>query len=459
MPYSATRLDLAAFVKIDGDHALIGDFGLHEGDGAVGLLRDVVKRFAADRGYRRRRAEHEQHLFLRGAERDLLERAVGQHIAALEGFTGAARERERQHQPAQAVSAAGFGYARKYPTSSSLTCLNPLRAVPAMLKIGNRPPSSRLSRRRINLMIWRLFRTHSRDRSIDDLYGMIVAQARSPAFYSAYGVPDTMQGRFDLIVLHLVLLLERLGGGADAGRGIGQRLFDAFCRDLDANLREMGVGDLAVPKRMRAFGEAFYGRQAAYVAAFAAADERELEKALTRNIFPGADDDSRARCGLPVMRAPRGANLKGRRTRRCCGATSPFHNLNRSLKPSIMPKVNAEKSPAAPWQVAVAVDDIAETGQHFDLIADAAVRAAVAQIAGLRDLSRLEARFDVSRRGAEGLHVAGVVSATVGQNCVVTLEPLTNEVEEAVDLVFVPQQLQRRAPPRRRGRKAGPKRT
>lgn len=104
-----------------------------------------------------------------------------------------------------------------------------------------------------------------------------------------------------------------------------------------------------------------------------------------------------------------------------------------------MPKVNAEKSPAAPWQVPVAVDDIAETGRHFDLIADAAVRAAVARIAGLRDLSRLEARFDVSRRGAEGLHVAGVVSATVGQNCVVTLEPLTNEVEEAVDLVFVPQ--------------------
>lgn len=104
-----------------------------------------------------------------------------------------------------------------------------------------------------------------------------------------------------------------------------------------------------------------------------------------------------------------------------------------------MPKVNAEKSPAAPWQVPVAVDDIAETGRHFDLIADASVRAAVARVAGLRDLSRLEARFDVSRRGAEGLHVAGVVSATVGQNCVATLEPLTNEVEEAVDLVFVPQ--------------------
>ncbi|MFZ0606282.1 MAG: ubiquinol-cytochrome C chaperone family protein, partial [Xanthobacteraceae bacterium] len=74
-----------------------------------------------------------------------------------------------------------------------------------------------------------------------------------------------------------------------AGSRIGQELFDAFCRDLDHNLREMGVGDLAVPKRMRQFGEAFYGRQAAYVAALAAADAQELEKALQRNIFAGAD--------------------------------------------------------------------------------------------------------------------------------------------------------------------------
>jgi cytochrome b pre-mRNA-processing protein 3 len=121
---------------------------------------------------------------------------------------------------------------------------------------------------------------------------MIVAQARSSAFYSAYGVPDTVAGRFDLIVLHLVLVLARLDGrgrGGGAERGFGQKLFDAFCRDLDGNLREMGVGDLAVPKKMRAFGEAFYGRQAAYQAAFAAPDNRELEKALTRNIFERDD--------------------------------------------------------------------------------------------------------------------------------------------------------------------------
>ena len=143
-------------------------------------------------------------------------------------------------------------------------------------------------------MILRRFRPHREDRSIGDRYGAIVAQARRAAFYRGYGVPDTVHGRFDLIVLHLVLVLGRLGRDSGAGRGncagrdLGQKLFDAFCRDLEGNLRKMGVGDLAVPKAMRRFGEAFYGRQAAYLAALAAADERELEKALQRNIFQGA---------------------------------------------------------------------------------------------------------------------------------------------------------------------------
>ena len=107
---------------------------------------------------------------------------------------------------------------------------------------------------------------------------------------------------------------------------------------------------------------------------------------------------------------------------------------------------HAEQTPAAQessgsgavWRVPVAIGDVSETGRHFDLVADASTRAAVARVAGLRDLPRLEATFDVTRRGADGLHVAGLVSATVGQNCVVTLEPLTNEIKEKVDLHLVP---------------------
>ena len=103
-----------------------------------------------------------------------------------------------------------------------------------------------------------------------------------------------------------------------------------------------------------------------------------------------------------------------------------------------MAERKSQNSGAAPWHVPVAADDVAETGQHFELVADQSVRAAVARVAGLRDLPRLEAKFDVTRLPTGGLQVAGLVAATVGQNCVVTLEPLTNEVEEMVDLLFVP---------------------
>ena len=93
---------------------------------------------------------------------------------------------------------------------------------------------------------------------------------------------------------------------------------------------------------------------------------------------------------------------------------------------------------AAPWRVPVATEEIPDTGQRFDLVADEPVRAAIAKVAGLRALPRFEARFDVARRGAGGLHVSGKISATVGQTCVVTLELLDNEVEETVDLLFEP---------------------
>jgi uncharacterized metal-binding protein YceD (DUF177 family) len=105
-----------------------------------------------------------------------------------------------------------------------------------------------------------------------------------------------------------------------------------------------------------------------------------------------------------------------------------------------MAEQKSQKSGPPPWHVPITVEDIPETGEHFDIEADAAVRAAVAGVAGLRDLPRLQARLDVTRRGTAGLHVSGLVSATVGQTCVVTLDPVENDIEEAIDLSFVPQQ-------------------
>jgi cytochrome b pre-mRNA-processing protein 3 len=123
--------------------------------------------------------------------------------------------------------------------------------------------------------------------TIEAIYGMIVAQAREPLFYRAMGVPDTVNGRFDMVLLHLWTVLRRLRP-APGGAELSQALFDHFCGDMDANLREMGVGDLTVPKRMHKFGEAFYGRSAAYDAALEAGGEA-LAQALCRNILDGRD--------------------------------------------------------------------------------------------------------------------------------------------------------------------------
>jgi cytochrome b pre-mRNA-processing protein 3 len=136
-------------------------------------------------------------------------------------------------------------------------------------------------------MILKLFRRTPRDDSIARLYGTIVAQARAPAFYQFYGVPDTANGRLEMIMLHTVLFLRRLEGEAGPIRQFGQSLFDQFCRDMDDNMREMGVGDLAVPRRMRRIGEAFYGRQAAYRTALDAPGDDRLAAALQRNVFAG----------------------------------------------------------------------------------------------------------------------------------------------------------------------------
>jgi cytochrome b pre-mRNA-processing protein 3 len=123
--------------------------------------------------------------------------------------------------------------------------------------------------------------------TIEAIYGMIVAQAREPLFYQAMGVPDTVDGRFDMVLLHLWMVLRRLRP-VEGGATLSQALFDHFCGDMDANLREMGVGDLTVPKRMQKFGEAFYGRAAAYDLALDAGAE-PLAQALCRNILDGRD--------------------------------------------------------------------------------------------------------------------------------------------------------------------------
>lgn len=146
-------------------------------------------------------------------------------------------------------------------------------------------------------MILRFFRRNDGGETIQRLYGAIVAHSRQPVFYTDYGVPDTIEGRFEMILAHAFLLFHRLKVESEDRRGLGQGVFDAFCTDMDANLREMGVGDLTVPKKMKKVAEAFYGRIGAYEGPLEAGDIDALSAAVLRNVHgskPACAHEARA---------------------------------------------------------------------------------------------------------------------------------------------------------------------
>lgn len=155
----------------------------------------------------------------------------------------------------------------------------------------------------------------ARTRAAASLYAAAVKQARAPGFYTALGVPDTIDGRFELIVLHVHLLCRKLHasdaptgtGEGGAGAEMAQALFDAMFRDMDRNLREMGVGDPSIPRRIRAMIEAYYGRVKAYDAALSADGGTDggtaLATALARNVYNAGAETPAARLADYVRRA------------------------------------------------------------------------------------------------------------------------------------------------------------
>jgi cytochrome b pre-mRNA-processing protein 3 len=141
----------------------------------------------------------------------------------------------------------------------------------------------------------RNLRRHNRhERAGFALYAAAVAAARDPWFYAALLVPDTLDGRFDLVALHAFLVVRRLQDSPAPGPDLSQAVFDAMFTDMDNNLRELGVSDLRVGKRVRAMWEAFHGRSVAYAQALDAGDRAALATALARNVWRGAVPDGAA---------------------------------------------------------------------------------------------------------------------------------------------------------------------
>jgi cytochrome b pre-mRNA-processing protein 3 len=119
-----------------------------------------------------------------------------------------------------------------------------------------------------------------RRRNARELYGSIVTQARAPIFYAAWGVPDTLAGRCEMLILHLSVVLDRLSREGDEGAALARALSEAFIADMDANMRELTFGDLAVPREIKRTAAALFDRHGAYRQALAAGQPGPLQAAI-----------------------------------------------------------------------------------------------------------------------------------------------------------------------------------
>ena len=127
-----------------------------------------------------------------------------------------------------------------------------------------------------------LFGQKAEKRAAHEAYNLAVAQARLPYFYATHRVPDTLDGRFEMIVLHVFLILRRIKNDRQSG-AFAQALFDIFFADMDRGLRELGTGDLSVGKQIKLMATGFYGRIAAYDAGLDGT--ADLEAAVRRNLY------------------------------------------------------------------------------------------------------------------------------------------------------------------------------
>lgn len=146
----------------------------------------------------------------------------------------------------------------------------------------------------VTMAFGNLFGRKKHERAGYELYTAAVQAARDPYFYGRLDVPDTMDGRFDMVGLHVFLVIHRIHSASEQGAKLAQAVFDAMFSDMDFTLREIGVGDMTVGKKVKAMWEAFHGRSTAYAAALDAGDVPALATAIARNVWRGREPDSNA---------------------------------------------------------------------------------------------------------------------------------------------------------------------
>lgn len=135
-------------------------------------------------------------------------------------------------------------------------------------------------------MFARFFTSFRRKKQAYELYGKLVSQARNPVFYEKLGVEDSIDGRFDLILLHMFLADRRLETEGDKAKAVRRQLQEAMIADMDRSLRELGVGDMSVGKEVKKMGAAWFGRLKAYTAALSEdAPKQALASVIAKNVY------------------------------------------------------------------------------------------------------------------------------------------------------------------------------
>lgn len=151
------------------------------------------------------------------------------------------------------------------------------------------PETRRVREGAFGMAIGRWFRRDASRPLAADLYIELVERARQPHYFSDFEIPDSPEGRFEMIAIHAVLIIRRLQSLGKPGERLAQALFDHMFSDMDVNLRELGVGDFGVGRRVKRMAQAFYGRAAAYGAALDSGDREAMSAALARNVYATAE--------------------------------------------------------------------------------------------------------------------------------------------------------------------------
>jgi cytochrome b pre-mRNA-processing protein 3 len=137
--------------------------------------------------------------------------------------------------------------------------------------------------------MWTILQRRSPEhRTATELYGRAVAQARLPRFYADWAVPDTPEGRLEMVMLHVTLLLQRLGSGDTLGGRLARALSEVFITDMDDNMRELGIGDLSVPRKVKKAAAALFDRTVAVSAALGETSDDALAGIFARHVWAGA---------------------------------------------------------------------------------------------------------------------------------------------------------------------------